>query len=99
VLLLEQINIEFEIIEYLKTPPNKNDIIDIAKKLGKRPKNFLRVKEKDFKQHDIKLYLEDDNKIAEFIEKFPKIMERPIFINGERAIIGRPPEKVLLLLK
>jgi arsenate reductase len=42
--------------------------------------------------------LDDDQKMAEAIAEFPKIMERPIAVKGDKAVIGRPPENVLSLL-
>ncbi len=97
-MLLKENNIDFVTIEYLKTPPSKEDILLLANKLGKRPKEFVRRSETDFKENNIASHLEDDQKLSSSMEEFPKIMERPIFVSGESAIVGRPPEKVLELL-
>jgi len=99
VLLLKENKVDFVIVEYLKTPPSKEKILLLANKLGKRPKDFIRRSETDFKENNIAFHLEDDQRLASSMEKFPKIMERPIFVSGESAVIGRPPENVLELLE
>ena len=98
VLLLEQNNIDFKIVEYLKNPLSVDEILVISEKLDKRPKGFIRKLERDFKENNIISHIDDDKMLALSIEKFPKIMERPIFVNGNKAIIGRPPENVLSIL-
>ena len=96
--LLDDNNIDYNIVEYLKEPLSIDEILVLAKKLGKRPKDFIRTSEKDFKDNDIKFLINDDRALAKAMEGLPKIMERPIFVVGENAIIGRPPENILTLL-
>ena len=96
--LLEQNNINFTIVEYLKTPLTKEDVLLLAQKLGKRPKDFIRRTESDFKDNNIKSFVDDDLRLAGAIEQYPKIMERPIYVSGETAVIGRPPEEILSLI-
>ena len=97
-LLLKEKDIEFSIVEYLKTPLAKDEIISLSQKLGKPPSEFVRLSEADFKTNQLHKYLQDDKKMAECIEKYPKIMERPILVKGNKAVIGRPPENILSLL-
>ena len=97
-MLLEQNNIDFKIVNYLKNPLSVDEILIISKKLDKRPKDFIRKLEGDFKENNIISHIDDDKMLALSIEKFPKIMERPIFVSGDKAIIGRPPENVLSIL-
>tara|TARA_B100002052_G_scaffold191428_1_gene174465 strand:+ start:1522 stop:1824 length:303 start_codon:yes stop_codon:yes gene_type:complete len=96
--LLNDNNIDFDVFEYLKDPLMENEILVLAKKLGGRPKDFIRTSEKDFKDNNIKSLINDDRALAKAIEGLPNIMERPIFVVGENAVIGRPPENVLTLL-
>ena len=96
--LLNDNNIDFNIVEYLKTPLSTDEILVLAKKLGKRPKDFIRTSEKDFKDNKIKSLINNDRALAKAMEGLPKIMERPIFVVGESAVIGRPPENILTLL-
>ena len=96
--LLNDNNIDFDVVEYLKDPLSANEILALAKKLGRRPKDFTRISEKDFKYNNIKSLINNDKALAKAMEGLPKIMERPIFVAGENAIIGRPPENILTLL-
>jgi len=56
------------------------------------------MQEKDFKENNLKTKLDDDDTLFSAMNKFPKIIERPIVVKGDRAILGRPPENVLMLL-
>ena len=97
--LLEENGVEFTKIEYLKTPLNKDEILSLSNKLGMAPSGFVRKNEASYKENNFGEILNDDEAMAEAIEKFPKIMERPIAVKGAKAVIGRPPEKVLTLLE
>ena len=96
--LLNDNNVDFDIVEYLKDPLLKDEILVLAKKLGKRPKDFIRSSEKDFRDNNIKSIINNDRALAKAMEGLPKIMERPIFVVGGNAVIGRPPENILTLL-
>ena len=96
--LLNDNNIDFNIVEYLKEPLSIDEILALAKKLGRRPKDFIRTSENDFKDNNIKSFINNDKALAKAMEGLPKIMERPIFVVGENAVIGRPPENILTLL-
>jgi arsenate reductase len=78
--------------------PTKNDLIIVCKKLNLRPKNILRKGEKDYKENNISNILENDDKILDMMITFPKIIERPIIIIEDKAVIGRPPENILDIL-
>lgn len=96
--LLRSQHIEPEIILYLDTPPKKEALKEIMHKLGvNSPLAFMRQKEDAFKAQN----LSDKNSDAELfaaIIKTPKLLERPIVINGNKAAIGRPPENILDIL-
>ena len=62
--LLKENNISFTIVEYLKVPLTKQEILLLSQKLGKRPKDFIRRTELDFKENDIKLLIDDDQRLA-----------------------------------
>jgi len=62
------------------------------------PSGFVRKNEASYKENNFGEILNDDQAMAEAMEKFPKMMERPIAVKGKKAIIGRPPENVLTLL-
>ena len=90
--------IEPKIIEYLKAVLSEADFQSLAQKLGKRPSEFVRKGEADFKENGITNILDNDEKIYKAMNQFPKIMERPIVVKGNKAVIGRPPENVLDLI-
>ena len=83
----------------MKNPLGVDDVLLLSKKLGMDPGEFVRKNEKDFKENKLDKMIYDNNKMAESISKFPKIMERPIFIKGDKAVIGRPLENILELLQ
>ena len=96
--LLKESGVEFTIVEYLKNPLNRNEILSLSSKLDMAPSGFVRKNEASYKENNFGEILNDNEAMAEAIEKFPKIMERPIAVKGKKAIIGRPPENVLILL-
>ena len=96
--LLREAGIEPTIVEYLKTPLVKEQLENISQLLGLRPKDFVRKTEKDFKDNHLSERLDDDDKIIEAMSLFPKIIERPIVVSGDEAVIGRPPENAQKLI-
>ena len=88
---------EPNVIDYLKTPPNVNELNNICKILGKRPEDIIRKGEKEYKTLNINKIDKDDDLLIAMVTH-PKLIERPIVIKGEVAIIGRPPENVLKLI-
>ena len=94
-ILIEQ-NVEFEEIQYIKNPLTVEELKVIGLKLGLPPKEFIR--KGDVKKLDLEINLENDNEVFQNMVDYPKIMERPIIVKGEKAVIGRPPEKVLEIL-
>lgn len=96
--LLEQQHLQPEVIEYLKTPPDADTLKQLLAKLGINARDLLRTKEAEYKTAGLDdPNLSDDAIIAAMI-KFPKLIERPIVIIDNRAVIGRPPERVLDLI-
>ena len=96
--LLEESGVEFTKVEYLKNPLNRNEILSLSNKLGMAPSGIVRKNEASYKENNFGEILNDDEAMAVAIEKFPKIMERPIAVKGAKAVIGRPPENVLTLI-
>ena len=96
--LLEQNGVEFTKVEYLKNPLTRNEILSLSNKLGMAPSGFVRKNEASYKENNFGEILNDNEAMAEAIEKFPKIMERPIAVKGAKAVIGRPTKNVLTLV-
>ena len=88
---------EPNIIEYLKNPPNVNELNEICENLNMSAIDITRTNEKEYKQLNIPMNYTDDV-LIEKIAGHPKLLERPIVIKGKKGIIGRPPENVLKLL-
>ena len=85
------------VVEYLKTPPTKEELKDLLKKLNIPAKDLIRKGEQIFKDNFKGKELSEDEWIDAMVE-YPKLIERPIVVNGDKAVIGRPPEKVLEIL-
>lgn len=95
--ILKEANQNFEIIEYLKTPISETELKDILKKLNIEPIELVRKNEAIWKENYKGKDMTDDQIIQAMIEN-PKLIERPIFINGNKAVIGRPTEKIISIL-
>ena len=85
------------IIEYLKNPLSKEEIKDLLQKLGMQAADLIRKSELDFKENYKGQSLTEEAWLDAMV-KFPKLIERPIVVVGNKAVIGRPPERVLELM-
>ena len=96
--ILQDSNCDIEIFNYLETDLDVSLIKDVLKKLSLKPRDILRKSEQDYKDNN----LEEDNlsydDLIDYMIKYPKLIERPIVIKGDKAVLGRPPENVLELL-
>ena len=94
--LLEREGIEPKVIEYLKTPYSTAELKRLLKLLGMTPKELLRPKEA--KEAGLTKPGLTDAAIIAGMAKHPITVERPIAVNGRKAVVGRPPDKVLEVL-
>jgi arsenate reductase (glutaredoxin) len=83
--------IEPTIVEYLKTPLDRDQLRALLKKLGLKPEQIVRKGEDVYKRAYASKTMTDD-------EWLDALVERPIVVKGNRAVVGRPPEKVTELL-
>ncbi len=96
--LLRERAVEPEIVEYLKTPPDAATLTRILDLLGLEPWALMRTKEPEYRVLGLdEPGLSREQLIAALVAH-PKLIERPIAIQGERAALGRPPEQVLSVL-
>ena|SRR6185312_3207307 len=95
--ILEESGVEPEIIEYLKTPPNATELRAIIAKLGVDPEQLVRKGEDVYRAQFAGKKLSGPEWIEAMV-KNPILIERPIVVRGERAVLGRPPESVRELL-
>ena len=87
-----------EIIKYLDTPPDVKTLRSLVSKLGlERAHDLLRTKEKEYKEAGLSKDSDDDT-VLKAIAEYPKLLERPVVVRGDQAVIGRPPENVLELI-
>jgi arsenate reductase len=86
-----------DLIEYLVTPPGKEELRSLLQKLGMKPHELVRQGEEAFKQHYAGRTLSDEEWLDALVA-YPILIERPIVVRGSKAVIARPPEKVLDLL-
>lgn len=95
--ILQETNQNFEIVEYLKHPISEVEIKDILKKLNIEPLDLVRKNESIWKDKFKGKSMTNEQVIRAMYE-YPKLIERPIFINGDKAVIGRPPEKIISII-
>lgn len=95
--ILKENNVNPDVVLYLKDVPTIDELKMILQKLNIKPEELLRKNEAIYKEQYKGLTFNDDEWIKVMIDN-PKLIERPIVINGNKAIIARPPEKVLELL-
>ena len=96
--LLKERGVEPEVIEYLKTPPNAEELDDILQKLGMQPRELMRKKEAEYKANVLDDAALDRAALIAGMVNHPILIERPIVIANGKAAIGRPPETVLAIL-
>ena len=87
-----------EIILYLETSPDAETINVLLKKLGISARELLRKGEDAYKELKLKDTSLSDDFLIEKMTEYPKLIERPIVIKNDKAVLGRPPENVLKLL-
>jgi arsenate reductase len=96
--LLEDRGLSVEIVKYLDNIPNKDELKQVIKLLGiKSAKELMRTKESIYKELNLDNQTDEDMLISAMIEN-PKLIERPIVIIRNRAVIGRPIDRVIELL-
>ena len=96
--LLQGQSIDPEVVKYLETPPTAAELEQILTMLGIEPQALMRKKEAEYKEAGLN---QSGLSRAEQIKRMvahPKVIERPIVVNGGRAAVGRPPEQVLDIL-
>ena len=96
--IIKSQNIEPTIIFYLVSKLSKIEVKNLLAKLGLSIRDILRKGEDEYKNNNLKNENLSDDKLIEFLVKFPKLLQRPIVVKNSKAVIGRPPENILNLL-
>ena len=93
--LLNEKGVEIAVVEYLNSPPDTDELNEVLDLLGMEPRDLMRQHEAPYKENNLdNPDLSRDQLIQTMIDN-PILIQRPIIINGNKATIGRPPEKVL----
>jgi len=96
--IIKNKNIEPTIILYLVNKLSKAEVKNLLTKLGLSIRDILRTEEDEYKKNNLKNENLSADKLIDFLIKFPKLLQRPIVVKNNKAIIGRPPENILNLL-
>lgn len=95
--ILQDAKIEPEIIDYIKNPISFEELADILRKLDIPAIDLVRKNEAIWKENFKNKEL-SEKEVIEAMVSFPKLIERPIVVHKEAAVIGRPPEKIKELI-
>lgn len=96
--LLREQGLEPEVVLYLETPPNAKTLKVLLSKLGIGARDLLRKGEGAYKELNLADEKLSEAALIKAMVENPKLIERPIAINGDKAVIGRPPENVLQII-
>jgi arsenate reductase len=96
--LLQERKDKFEVFMYLDEKLEKDFLKEIIQKLGMSPRDLLRTGESAYKENNLKDSNISEEEIINLMIEYPKLIERPIYVKGSKAIVGRPPENVLKII-
>ena len=96
--IIKSKNIEPTIILYLVNKLSKTEVKKLLSKLGLSIRDILRTGEDEYKNNNLKNENLTDDKLIDCLIKFPKLLQRPIVVKDNKAVIGRPPENILDIL-
>lgn len=92
--ILKDAGLEPVIVKYLETPPTVEELKSIIEKLEMHPNELIRKNEKEFKELNLKEMKEDRDALIQAMSDNPRLIQRPIVVKGDKAILGRPPENI-----
>ena len=97
--IIRESEAEYNVVEYLKHPLDAEQIRSLLSRLRGEIKDIVRTNEAEYTQSGFEHSLLDDaGAVSRLLEEFPRLMQRPIYDDGDAAVIGRPPEGVKDLL-
>ena len=97
VALLDENNVAYEYREYKKNPLSLDELKEVLTKLDVPANTLLRKRDKAYKENNLTGNEDDATLLALFVQH-PTLMQRPIFVNGDKAVVGRPIEKMLTIV-
>lgn len=96
-LLIEK-GIEVEVVKYLDTPPDKEELGNLLDMLGMEPRDLMRKGENEYTEYNLSDEKLSRDELIEAMIKYPRLIERPIVIKDFKAAIGRPIENIINIL-
>ena len=96
--LLNARGVDPDIVYYLETPPSPAELRELLRMLGTGARGLLRTGEPEYAELGLGDPSLGEDALIAAMAAHPKLIERPVFVHGRRAVIGRPPERVLELL-
>jgi arsenate reductase (glutaredoxin) len=96
--ILQAHEVPLRVVEYLKEPPTRAELATLRRKLGCAAAEWIRKNEAEFKQAGLSANSSEEQ-LLDGMAKYPILIERPIVVCGNRAVVGRPPERVMELLE
>ncbi|MCB1147029.1 MAG: arsenate reductase (glutaredoxin) [Leptospiraceae bacterium] len=92
--IIKDRGIEPEIRYYLEEPPTQAELSEILRQIGKKPRDTFRKSEPLYKDLGLKNKDLSDDDLLDYLIQYPILIERPIVVKGQRAVLGRPPEDI-----
>jgi len=96
--LLTERGAQVNVVEYLQTPPSKQELEEILNMLKIEPRQLMRTHELEYQENNLADESLSRDDLIEAMVKFPILIERPIVISNNKAALGRPPESILEIL-
>jgi len=96
--ILDEKGVNYDVIQYLDTPPNKAELKELLNELGIPARELLRTGEAEYKELNLKNENLSEDEIIDAMINHPKLIERPIVRTEKGTVIGRPPENVLSVI-
>ncbi|MEX0619533.1 MAG: arsenate reductase (glutaredoxin) [Pseudohongiellaceae bacterium] len=96
--LLEENDVFPEIVLYLDTPPTVEELKQLLNKLGMSVRDIIRTTESEYEELGLDDETLDEEIVLDILSRHPKLLQRPVLIKGDQAVLGRPPENVLKLI-
>jgi len=90
---LDEKGVEYTVRRYLEETPTPEEIKELLKKLGMAPRELMRTKETIYRELGLK-DVEEDERLIEAMAEHPRLIERPVVIRGDRAVVARPETKI-----
>lgn len=96
--LLRERGVDPDVVHYLETPPSVDELRALLGLLGMKPRDLLRTGEEEYATLGLADPSLDDDALLAAMHAHPRLIERPVFVHAGRAVVARPPERVLELL-